>query len=217
MLQNTFRRFMNPKTYKDQWSATQNGTYWAAGRLLEQVKHEKAKAKKAEKAVKRKSAGGDGTTAKKAKAGSFMDNVAASSSTAATSSKVSKAEALAFLARINAVQGVPDNVVYDSCPQLVTKIKAFLQRDGITKKDLCQALGNINNNSMGRFLSGKGQDQCGTVTYKAAYVFFEKLRILEGQKKSAARVKNEAEHPTGFSLTKSRGGLYCKWLPGLGY
>ena len=32
---------------------------------------------------------------------------------------------------------------------------------------------------------------------RAAYVFFEKLRTLEGQKKSAARLKNEREHPTG--------------------
>ena len=59
---------------------------------------------------------------------------------------------------------------------------------------------NINNNSLGRFLSGKKQDQCGNVTYRAAYVFFEKLRTLEGQKKSAARLKNEREHPTGVSF-----------------
>ena len=26
---NSFRKFMNPKTYKDQWSAVQNDTYWA--------------------------------------------------------------------------------------------------------------------------------------------------------------------------------------------
>ena len=62
---------------------------------------------------------------------------------------------------------------------------------------------NINNNSMNRFLSGKKQDQCGNVTYKAAYVFFEKLRILEGESKSAARRKNEKENPYGVSSLMS--------------
>ena len=31
---NSFRRFMNPKTYKGAWSAAQNGTYWAAARYV---------------------------------------------------------------------------------------------------------------------------------------------------------------------------------------
>ena len=56
---------------------------------------------------------------------------------------------------------------------------------------------------MNRFLSGKKQDQCGNVTYKAAYVFFEKLRILEGESKSAARRKNEKENPYGVSSLMS--------------
>ena len=123
-----------------------------------------------------------------------------------------KAEAEEFLNRINAVEGVPDNAVYDSCPQLVAKIKTFLQRDGMTKASLLRALGNLNSNSMSRFLAGKKQDQCANVCYKAAYVFFEKLRILEGKKKTSARLKNEAEHPSGFPLHKSRGG-YWKYLP----
>jgi len=182
---NTFRRFMNPKTYKDQWSATQNGTYWAAAKLLAEVKYENEK-----RGIKRKSS-----------SSSDSDN--------GNSSKISKAEAIAFLDRINAVEDVTDDdAVFDSCPQIVVKIKAFLQRDGMTKTHLLRALGNLNSNSMNRFLMGKGQDQCSNVTYKAAYVFFEKLRILEGREKSSARLKNEAEHPNGFSLTKSRGGFW---------
>ena len=79
-------------------------------------------------------------------------------------------------------------------------MKRFLQRDGMTKANLLLALGNINNNSLSKFLAGKKQDQCGNIAYRAGYVFFEKLRILEGEKKSAARKKNEREHPQGVSL-----------------
>ncbi|KAL7543797.1 hypothetical protein ACHAXR_013111 [Thalassiosira sp. AJA248-18] len=69
---NTFRRFMNPKTYKEQWSATQNGTYWAAARLLAKVKYENEKAKKSEGTAKRKpassSSSDDESSTKKVKA-----------------------------------------------------------------------------------------------------------------------------------------------------
>lgn len=65
--------------------------------------------------------------------------------------------------------------VYDTCLEIVTKIKTFLETPGMTKAMLCLALDNINNNSLRQFLSGKKQDQCGNITYRAAYVFFEKL------------------------------------------
>ena len=191
---NTFRRYMNPKTYKDQWSATQNGTYWAAARLLEEVKHKEAKAKKA---------GGAGTK-RKAATGAGGDAVAATSS-----KKNKKEQATDLINRINAVQGVTENDrIYDSCPMLVTKIKEFLNRDGVTKAALLKAMGDLNSNSLNRFLAGKNQDQCGNVTYKRAYVFFEKLRILEGKPKSSKRLSNEANQPQGFS-TESTLGRKC--------
>ena len=59
---NSFRRFMNPKTYKNQWSATSNSTYGAAARLLEEVQYDKDQAKKAvkerNKLVKKRKASG---------------------------------------------------------------------------------------------------------------------------------------------------------------
>jgi hypothetical protein len=55
---------------------------------------------------------------------------------------------------------VNESVVYDTCPEVADGIKSFLLRDGVNKAMLCLALGNINNNSMARFLSGKKQDQC---------------------------------------------------------
>ena len=119
MSQNTFRRFMDPKTYKGKWSGTQNGTFWAGAKLLAEVKYNAEKAKKS--GGKRKSGGGDGAAAKKAKTGTFLDNAAAG---AASSKKMSKADALAFVARINAVEGVPDSVVFDTCPQSWPKSKS---------------------------------------------------------------------------------------------
>jgi len=193
---NTYRRFMNPKTYKDQWSALQNGTYWGGARLLEEVKYSEAKAKKSA-----------GSSAKRKAATSTTGEVAPASK------KSKKDQATELINRINAVEGVSDgSAIYDSCPVVVAKIKEFLQRDGITKAMLLKALGDINSNSLNRFLSGKQQDQCGNVTYQKAYVFFEKLRIMEGKAKSTKRLSNEEQNPQGFSTTKARAGRWIKVL-----
>jgi hypothetical protein len=182
---------MDPKTYKNTWSATSNGTYWAGARLLARLDYEKEVAKKAAKLTgKRKST----TTTTTVETG-----VVTTSTKKAKTGKESKEEAEELIQRINAVVMLNTNAVYDTCPEVVAKIKAFLLRDGVTKAMLCTALGNINNNSMGRFLSGKKQDQCGNITYQSAYIFFEKLRILEGKAKSKARLKNEVANPNGVS------------------
>jgi len=212
---NSFRRFMDPKTYKDQWSACQNGTYWAAARLLAEDKWTKDQEKKASKG-KKKAAATTATATGKRKAdgeenaGNAAVAAAASASTVAKPApKRTKADTVALMARINATQGAHTSIVYDSCPELVKKMKDFLDEPGVTKSDLCAALGGINSNSLRTFLMGKKQDQCGNVTYLRAYAFFEKKRIMEGKKKTARRVKNEAEKPTGFSLEKERAG---KWV-----
>ena len=116
--------------------------------------------------------------------------------------KLDKADALALMVQINAVEDVSTSTVYDSCPEVVKKIKDFVAQPGVTKSDFCSALGGINSNSLRTFLMGKKQDQCGNVTYRRAYAFFEKKRVLEGLAKSARRLKNEVEHPNGFSLEK---------------
>ena len=216
---NSFRRFMDPKTYKDQWSACQNGTYWAAARLLAEDKWTKDQEKKASKGKKKAAtatATATGTSTGKRKAdgeenaGNAAVAAAASASTVAKPApKRTKADTVALMARINATQGAHTSIVYDSCPDLVKKMKDFLDEPGVTKSDLCTALGGINSNSLRTFLMGKKQDQCGNVTYLRAYAFFEKKRIMEGKKKTARRVKNEAEKPTGFSLEKERAG---KWV-----
>ena len=98
---------------------------------------------------------------------------------------------------------------------MILKIKTFLAQDGVTKKDFCNlALGGVNHNALSRFLSAKKQDQAGNAVYPRSYGFFEKERVLEGQAKSAARRKNEKDHPEGFPLEAPRtmGWVYC--VPG---
>lgn len=122
-------------------------------------------------------------------------------------------EALYLIERIQNVELVSIWPVYDSCPQLVKKMKDFLQRPGMTKSNLCSALGSINSGSLNKFLMSKGQDQCGNVSYRQGWIFFEKLRILEGRPKSDARLRNELAHPNGFSLKKARPIRRVPWLP----
>jgi hypothetical protein len=199
---NSFRRFMNPKTYKNQWSATENGTYWAAARLLEQSKYDKEQSKKAGK--KRKATDEATTTNGATEVGMKQPQQPAKKTKAEA-----KTEILNLVERITAIEGVShEDGVYDSCPQVVTKIKAFLQRDGVTKALLLSALGGINSNSLNRFLAGKKQDQCANVAYRNAYVFFEKMRVLEKKAKTKARLKNEEQQPGGFSLVKERAQWY---------
>jgi hypothetical protein len=73
----------------------------------------------------------------------------------------------------------------------------------VTKISFCDAL-DVNQNSMNTFLAGENQDLCGNITYRRAYAFFEKKRILEGEPKSPCRRKSEKENPMGYSL-KARG------------
>mmetsp|Transcript_31399 Transcript_31399/g.54610 ORF Transcript_31399/g.54610 Transcript_31399/m.54610 type:complete len:171 (+) Transcript_31399:419-931(+) len=136
---NSFRKFMDPKTYKDQWSATQNGTSWAAGKLLGQVAYEKELVKKSGSGKRKSAAAGTDSSKKKAK--TTGEDAPPRKKTIAEV----KLEALELIQRINAVQGVMEGVVYDSCPQVVKKIKDFLQREGMTKAYLLLALDDINN------------------------------------------------------------------------
>lgn len=91
--------------------------------------------------------------------------------------------------------------VYDSCPEVVDKIHKFLQRDGADRAMLVRCL-DVHGNSLRAFLLGKDQEQCENITYKRAYIFFEKLRIALGEKKTFRRLQNEENFPDGFSLVK---------------
>jgi hypothetical protein len=226
---------MNPGTYKNMWSATENGTYWAGAKLLAELEHEKEQAKlnakieaindKYEAKIAKINAKYEAKTATVSTTRDVIDltddskntsnkktktNVGEDDSSTAPRKKTStelKEDAEELIQRIKDTYIGDYYVVYDSCPEIVTKIKTFLEIPGMTKAMLCSALGNINNNSLGQFLSGKKQDQCGNITYRAAYVFFEKLRILEGKGKSTKRLTNEAVNPNGVRIN-----TYCSYL-----
>ena len=109
-----------------------------AAKLLAQVAYEKELAKKSGLGKRKSAAAGTDSSTKKAK------TTGKEGPRKKTSAEV-KLEALELIQRINAVQGVMEGVVYDSCPQVVKKIKDFLQREGMTKANLLLALGDINN------------------------------------------------------------------------
>jgi len=95
-----------------------------------------------------------------------------------------------LIERIEAVENVStEDFVYDTYPQVVVKVKDFLARDGVNQAMMCKVLG-ICNKTLVVFLSEEKVNKCGK-TYKAAYLFFEKFRIMEGKDKSEDRVKNE--------------------------
>jgi hypothetical protein len=200
---NSFRKFMNPGTYKDQWSAVQNGTYWAAARFLEEQRYRNEKVKE-----------GNNSDSKKRKAASTTctsnvevttpGNIIANNDSATNSNKKAKLDAFALVSLITSDTSpeVNSKVIYDSCPELVKKIKSFLQSEpGMNKSLLCQAL-ELQANQLNRFLACKQQDAAGTLTYQKAWTFFEKLRIIRNLPKSNNRQLNELNYPRGFDLVK---------------
>lgn len=102
--------------------------------------------------------------------------------------------------------------VYDSCAQIRVKIKNLLEKHKDkpenaqpgefakngkpkpwTAKAFCDAIG-VSTKSYGAFMKKSGRmGGAENHTYYGAYVFFEKKRLFEREKKSAARVKMEQE------------------------
>ena len=122
---------MNPDTYKNQWSATQNGTYWAAAKLLERQALAQQKgiispalgldtttttAKKVTPSKKRHSDASDGPPKKLRKP-----------------TKVASQGMESYMLKVQAVSLPEDCYVFDSCPQVIEKIKEFLKREGVSK------------------------------------------------------------------------------------
>ncbi|KAF9473399.1 hypothetical protein BDN70DRAFT_885887 [Pholiota conissans] len=89
--------------------------------------------------------------------------------------------------------------VYDDCNDVRRKIRQLLQTPGFKVTYWLQEIG-INSNSYGRFMKENGKyDGQYNGTYFAAYVYFEKNRILQGKKKTAKRIASEKEHKASLS------------------
>ncbi|KAF7310052.1 hypothetical protein MIND_00378200 [Mycena indigotica] len=97
--------------------------------------------------------------------------------------------------------GVP---VYDTPGEVRRKIRLLLKEPNFKVTPWLKEIGNINSNSYRRFMAEKdAQNGKGNGTYYAAYVYFEKRRILDGKAKTATRISNE-KIPGGFELRDCR-------------
>ena len=67
-------------------------------------------------------------------------------------------------------------------------------------------MGDLNHNSVNRFLKTKDQAGAGMVAYERAYEFFERMRILENRPKTQERIQNEMLQPEGFVLKNPNRG-----------
>ncbi|EGZ18979.1 hypothetical protein PHYSODRAFT_499398 [Phytophthora sojae] len=89
--------------------------------------------------------------------------------------------------------------VYDDCDEIRRKIDEFLVEGMVTKAAFLRALGNVNSNSMRRFMSLNRGAGAANEVYRKAYAFFEKKRILDGEEKTVQRLANEdLQGPEGF-------------------
>ncbi|KAH9937565.1 uncharacterized protein B0H18DRAFT_971234 [Fomitopsis serialis] len=94
--------------------------------------------------------------------------------------------------------GVP---VYDDCNDIRRKIRALQKTPGFKVTHWLTEIGKVNNNSYNRFMKQSGPTGgAENGTYYAAYVYFEKVRIAEGKKKSPKRIRTEQEAPGGLEL-----------------
>ncbi|KIK71144.1 hypothetical protein GYMLUDRAFT_147878, partial [Collybiopsis luxurians FD-317 M1] len=97
----------------------------------------------------------------------------------------------------------------DDYAEIRRKIRALSQTSGFKITAWLKEIGNVNHNSYNNFMKAKGRnDGAANKTYYAAYVYFEKVRIAAGKKKTVGRIRNEAEQPSGFPLTNPPRGVW---------
>ncbi|KAI0757121.1 hypothetical protein C8Q80DRAFT_78011 [Daedaleopsis nitida] len=92
-----------------------------------------------------------------------------------------------------------DLPIFDDCNEIRRKIRLLQKEPNFKVTPWLKEIGNINSNSFQRFMKASGPTGGATNgTYYAAYVYFEKVRIAEGKKKTPKRLRNEAEHGGGM-------------------
>ncbi|KAF9028987.1 hypothetical protein BDZ89DRAFT_1065701, partial [Hymenopellis radicata] len=107
--------------------------------------------------------------------------------------------------------------VYDTCDEIRRKIRKLQKEPGFKVTHWLKDIGGINNNSYHRFMKLSGAHSgVENGTYKAAYMYFEKVRLAEGKKKSSKRKDNEWEYPEGIPLKSTHREKYivrASWFP----
>ena len=113
-------------------------------------------------------------------------------------------------------EGIEEVEVYDTCDDVRMKINKHLREAPVTKasfmREICKTFPEpktIQAVQLQRFLKGKGPTNGqSSPVYYAGYVYFEKLRIKNGGKKTAKRQEMEAMYGAegGMSRELQRGG-----------
>ena len=93
-----------------------------------------------------------------------------------------------------------DERVFDSCDEVRTKILQFLDAEKVSKAAFARAL-DVTAPPVTNFLDKTGKRAgAGSHVYPAAYRFFERLRLMRDEPKTAARKRNEKKWPDGVPL-----------------
>ena len=100
---NSFYKFMNPNTYKNQWSAVQNNTYWAAAKFLEKQAYLTKKAGKNKRKAVTDPAKVQAAKARKEDAETLVSTVA--------------------------VMAASNGPIYDSCQETIKKVSMSVKFD----------------------------------------------------------------------------------------
>ena len=181
---NSFNKFMKG-AYKDQWSACQNGTYWAAARFFARQKVAAKSNPAAAKKRKRE---------------------------ASTSAKSKKTASLALQVALmdllsNDAHCAPGAPIYEDCDTVRSQLAAFIESGRVNKTSTLKII-SVAPNSHKNFttLKGKGVGAANK-TYRQGYRLLEAVRIHDGKGKSQRRLDNEARWRDvgGYSLRHDSG------------
>ncbi|OQR99731.1 hypothetical protein ACHHYP_04628 [Achlya hypogyna] len=143
---------------------------------VRKIREEKAAKRHEERIAKRKAK-------KKAEEEAEENGEPGAKKAKASLAKTKSAERLAEIEAVKLPEGLK---VYDDCD------------DAALADHLDFSVGSIR-----KYLAMKGKRQgSGSIVYKNAYYFFEKLRILESKAKSKKRVKFEESTPEGYELVR---------------
>ncbi|OQS01041.1 hydrolase [Achlya hypogyna] len=113
--------------------------------------------------------------------------------------KIKSAERLAEIEAVQLPEGLK---VYDDCDDVRKHMQAFFLTKECTQAALADHLG-FSVGSVRKYHVMKGKRQgSGSIVYKNAYYFFEKLRILEGKAKAKKRPMFEESTPEGYELAR---------------
>ena len=111
-----------------------------------------------------------------------------------------------------------DVTIFDTCDDVRGKIQAHLRRPGITQASFLREIGkmygqarSIQGKQLSDFLRKAGATAGNTSSvYYASYVYFEKLRLKSGTRKSHKRQEVEIQHPNGMPTDRRR---ERSWVP----